>query len=139
MPKETETFSPVELMRSVFASADAADIDSIMSFVNFDSVWDVSSWGFGVYEGRRRVRRFLEDWIGSFEEYQRTTEEIVDLGNGVVYAASVTRGRSPGSLDLRLHGATVALWVEGVATRVTFYRDLAEARAAAERLAGSRG
>ena len=140
MPEGTEPHDPIALTRSAFACADARDIASLMKFVSPDSVWDVSAWGFGIYEGRRAIRRFLEDWIGSFEEYGRDSEEMLDLGNGVVYAVAVTRGRSAGSRhEVGLRGATVCLWDGAVATRVSYYRDRDEARAAAERLAASRG
>ncbi len=140
MPEESTTPDPVELTRRALACADAGDIPAIMDFVGPDSVWDVSPWAFGTYEGRRAIRRFLEDWIGSFAEYRRETEEIVDLGNGVVYAVTVTRGRPDLRRDeIRLRGASVCVWAGGVATLVTFYRDPDEGRAAAERLAESSG
>jgi len=136
MTEESSTPDPVELTSRAFACADAADIRAIMSFVGSDSVWDISRWAFGTREGPTAIRRFLEDWIGSFAEYRRETEEITDLGNGVVYAVTVTRGRPRAGRDeVRMRGAAVCLWEGSVATRVTFYRDPHEARAAAERLA----
>jgi len=129
----------VELTRRAFAAADAPDISAVMTFVTFSSVWDATSWGFGVYEGRRAIRQFLEDWIGSFEEFGRVAEEIVDLGDGVVYAVSVTRGRPAGSRgQIELRGAVVCLWEDGELLRATYYRDPGEARVAAEELAASR-
>lgn len=130
----------MELTRRAFAAADAGDVDSVMSFVSPDSVWDASRWGFGTYEGRRRIRGFLEDWMGSFAEFRRASEEMVDLGNGVVYAVAVTMARSVGSRDqIRLRGATVCRWAESVAMQVTYYRDPDEGRADAEQLADSAG
>jgi len=132
---ERPAADPVELTRRLFACADGGDIDGIMDAVDLDAVWDASSWGFGVYEGRRLIRRFLEDWIGSFEEFRRDSEEVVDLGGGVVYAVAVTRGRTRGGPEIRIRGATVCLWVDGLTKRVAFYQDPADGRAAAERLA----
>ena len=130
----------VELTRRAATVADGGDVGAIMRFVGPDSVWDVSAWSFGVYEGQRAIRRFLEDWIGSFAEYRREVEEVLDLGNGVAYAVTVTRGRPAGRADeVPLRGAEVCVWEGGVATRVTYYRDPEEARAAAQRLADSRG
>ena len=136
---EGPAVDPVELTRRLFAHADRGDIDGIMGAVDLDAVWDASSWGFGVYEGRRLIRRFLEDWIGSFEEFRRDSEELVDVGGGVVFAVAVTRGRTRGGPEIRIRGATVCLWADGLTKRVVFYRDPAEARAAAERLAESGG
>jgi hypothetical protein len=30
------------------------------------------------------IRGFWEDWLGAYEEYEMTPEEILDLGTGVV-------------------------------------------------------
>jgi len=139
MPEEPPTPGPVELTRRALACADTGDIRAIMDFVGPHSVWDASPWAFGTYEGRTAIRRFLEDWIGSFADYRRETEEVLDLGNGVVYAVTLTRGRPASRRDeIRLRGASVCVWADGVAMRVTFYRDPDEGRAAAERLAESR-
>ena len=136
MLEESTTPDPVELTRHAFAAADAGDIPAILSFLGSDSVWDVSRWAFGTYEGPTAIGRFLDNWIGSFAEYRREIAEILNLGNGVVYAVTVTRGRPIGRSDqIQLRGAAVCMWAQGVARRVTFYRDPNEARAAAERLA----
>jgi len=139
MPEESTTPDLVELTRRAFAAAEAGDIPAILSFLGSDPVWDVTRWAFGTYEGPTAIGRFLENWIGSFAEYRREPAEILNLGNGVVYAVTVTRGRPTASSDqIELRGAAVCIWAEGVATRVTFYRDPDEARAAAERLAEER-
>ena len=49
------------------------------------------------------------------------------------------RGHLVGSGDVRLRYAAVTAWVEGAVARDTNYTDIDEARAAAERLAQSRG
>jgi len=135
-PEQPASLDPVDLTRRAFAYADARDIDSLMRFISPESVWDATAWGFGRYVGRRAIRRFLEDWTGSFDEFGRDAEELVDLGNGVVYAVTETRGRSAGATGVvRLRGATVCVWRGAEAMLVTYHRDLEEARAAAERLA----
>jgi hypothetical protein len=63
-----------------------------------------------------------------------------DLGNGVVFAVATQHARPSGARrHLRLGSAPVFGWAGGVAVRVTQYRDIDEARAAAERLAESSG
>jgi|SRR5271157_3708502 len=139
MGDKTTTTDSVELTRRVLACADASDIHSVMDFVAEDSVWDVSSWAFGTYEGPKAIRRFLEDWIGSFVEYRRETREIVDLGDGIVYAETLTRGRpSFRQQEIHLRGGTVCVWTGGMLRRVTFYREPDQGREAAQRLADSR-
>ena len=65
---------------------------------------------------------------------------MLDLGNGVIYARSVTRGLPAGGhTTIRLPGASVLVWTAGMIELVINYRDIDEAGAAAERLAEERG
>jgi limonene-1,2-epoxide hydrolase len=140
MSEESTTPEPVELTRRLVASASGGDVDAVISACGQDTVWDVHPWGLGTHHGPASIRRFLEGWIGSFDEYQIVAEEVLDLGNGVVLAvvtqyAGSARSRS----QLQLRSASVCVWTDGVAERVTHYRDIDEGRAAAERLAQARG
>ncbi len=130
----------VELTRRMFLALNEGDIGAFIGSLGPDPVFDVSSWGFGVYEGNRAIRRFLEDWIGSFDAYERVPEEIVDLGYGVVFARAVTRGVPAGGRDqIRLPGSSVVIWSDEKIVRVINYRDRTHGRAAAERLAEEQG
>jgi hypothetical protein len=67
-------------------------------------------------------------------------EEILDLGNGVTLAVLIFKSRPAGSGgEVRMRYAAVEVWVEGLVVSITNYVDIDEARAAAERLAESRG
>jgi hypothetical protein len=69
-------------------------------------------------------------------------EEIVDLGNGVVFAVFSQHARLAGSTaEVRLRQPAVAIWADDLAVRLTMYpeSDIDEARATAERLAQERG
>jgi hypothetical protein len=39
------------------------------------------------------IRAFLEDWLGTYEEYLAEVEEVLDLGHGVVFVAYREDGR----------------------------------------------
>jgi ketosteroid isomerase-like protein len=140
MSEESTNHDLVALTRNAFAAANAGDFDALMRLFDSGSVFDVSSWGFGTYEGKRAIRRFLEDWIGSFDKYEREAAEVLDLGNGIVYAAAVTHGVPAGARGhIHLLGASVFVWESDTLERVTNFRDKGEARAAAQRLAEERG
>jgi hypothetical protein len=67
-------------------------------------------------------------------------EQVRDLGYGVVFAVVGQKGHLIGSsASVEGRFAWVYQWVEGMVVRVTVYIDIDEARAAAERLAESRG
>jgi ketosteroid isomerase-like protein len=130
------TATALELTRRAFASASGGDFEGLSEYLTPDSIFDASPWGLGTYTGPAAIRRFLEDWIGSFDEYEREAEEMIDLGHGIVFAAAVTRARPAGSRDrVWLRGASVFVWADGLLARVTNYRDVDEGRAAAERAA----
>jgi ketosteroid isomerase-like protein len=140
MPEESTSPDPVELVRGSIDSFARRDLDATMSVYGPDSVWDTSPAGMGTFEGLAAIRGFFEDWIAAYEEFEIDAEEILDLGNGVTFAVFNQRGRPVGSSgELRVRSASVAVWAEGLVVRVTNYPDIDEARAAAERLAESRG
>jgi hypothetical protein len=63
-----------------------------------------------------------------------------DLGNGVVFSRVRESGRLAGSEGrVQQERGWVLLWAEDVVTQATAYLDVDRARAAAERLAESRG
>jgi ketosteroid isomerase-like protein len=112
----------------------------MMRFFGPDAVWDMGPMGMGNFEGAAAVRRFVEDWQGSYEEYEAEVEDIVHFGDNVTLAVSVQKGRPVGSAgDVRIRFAAVYSWAEGMIARATTYLDVDEARAAAERLAQERG
>lgn len=129
----------VQLTRRIFAALNEGDVAEFIRSLGPDPVFDVSAWGFGVYEGNRAIRRFLEDWMGSFDRYERLPEEIIDMGSGVVFAAAVTRGvPAGGRAEITLPGVSVVVWSGEQIERVNNYRDIEAGRAAAEQIAKER-
>jgi ketosteroid isomerase-like protein len=129
-----------EVIRGQVEASKRGDFDTAMSFMGPDPVWDMSPMGLGIYEGVVAVRRFFEDWIGSYEEWESEIEEVLDLGNGVVLAVFLQNARLAGaSGHVQLRYASVSELVDGLFVRITNYSDIDEARAAAERLAEERG
>ena len=127
-------------MRDLFETASRTDLDAHMRSYALDAVFDVSDAGLGTFDGSAAIRSFLEDWWGTWENYQTEVQEILDLGHGVVFVALWEDGRLVGS-DGRVEQRRgwVLLWADGKVVRVTGYLDIDEARATAERLAQERG
>ena len=140
MPEESTTPDLVELTRRTYEYASERNWEALLSFYGPESVWDMTPLGLGTYEGPAAARRFFEEWTGSYEKYRIEPLEILDFGNGVVFARVRQSGRPAGSSgDVSLLYAAVVRWKEGVVARLTNYTDINEARAAAERLAAERG
>jgi ketosteroid isomerase-like protein len=140
MPEEFTTPDLVELTRRSYQYASAREWDALMSLYGPDAIFDLTAVGLGTYEGPAAIRGFFEEWGNGYDEYQVDAEEVLDFGNGVVFAVATIRGRPVDSTAyVQLHYAGVTLWNGGVAVRLTNHNDIDEARAAAERLAEERG
>ena len=139
MPEKSTTPDLVELAREAFEAADCGDFDVFVSIYAPDAV--LESMGMGTsFEGVAAIRGFFEDFTSAYEEYGVEPEEILDLGNGVVFGVIVQQGRLVGSsAHVQMRFASVAVFADGVIVRNTLYTDIDEARAAAERLVEARG
>ena len=138
MSGESTTPDLVERMRSLGEAANVGDFDAMLGFFAPDAVWEGTLES--TLEGVAAIRGFWEDWYASYAEFCVEQEEVLDLGNGVVFAVFVQKARLAGSSgEVGLRYAAVIVWVEGVIVRVTNYTYPDEGRAAAERLAEERG
>jgi ketosteroid isomerase-like protein len=139
MSEESTTPDLVERMRLMFEAADRADWEGVLRFVAPEAVWEATGLGTS-FDGVAAIRVFLEEWSGPYEDWGLDVEEILDLGDGVTFAVFVQKGHPVGSTgQVQWRHAQVGEWAEGVVVRITVYADIDEARAAAERLAESRG
>ena len=140
MPEESTTPDLVELLRGNIEAANERDFDSTLSYLAPDAVWDMSAVGLGSYNGVATIRGFFEDWLSSYDEFEFAPEEILDFGKGVVLAVIRQSARPVGSTgQVRIRYAQLVVWTGGLIVRTAYYVDIDEARAAAERLAESRG
>jgi ketosteroid isomerase-like protein len=57
----------VELMRHAVEALSRRDVDALVSFVAPDAAWDLRS---GTFEGAEAIRGFLEEWLGSYDDYR---------------------------------------------------------------------
>jgi ketosteroid isomerase-like protein len=136
MPEESH-----DLVALTQALSDARGVDATMAFYCPDAVYDMSRVGLGTFEGRPAIRRFLEDWLASYQDTKDEVQEMIDLGKGVVFAVARETGRPSGSpAQSRVHAVYgfVFVWTDGKVARVTVYTNPSEARAAAEHLAEER-
>jgi ketosteroid isomerase-like protein len=132
------TPGPVECVRTILEAADRADFDTIFSFYAPGAVWDMPD-GMGTFKGEAAIRGFWEEWWSSYESLNLELHEILDLGNGTVFAPFRFSGPLKGTaVELQTEMAIVYEWADGSVVRATSYLDVDEARAAAERLAEER-
>jgi ketosteroid isomerase-like protein len=139
MSEESTTPELVELTSRQLEAANRGDLDAFMSVFAADAVYDASRDGLGVYEGPLAIRGLISGWWGAFEDFLLTPEEFRDMGGGVAFAVLRHDGRPAGSTgQVNTRQAYVMVLVAGLIARMTVYSDIAEGRAAAERLAKER-
>ncbi|HEY4429311.1 MAG TPA: nuclear transport factor 2 family protein [Solirubrobacteraceae bacterium] len=127
----------VERVEQIVAAMNARDFDVAVGFYASGAVLDAEDAG--IYEGRLAIRSFYEEWWGSYKDHYQEAEEIRDVGNGVVMVVIHLHGRLGGVGVLEQRYAAIATWADGLIEKQRNYLDIAEARAAAERLAEERG
>jgi ketosteroid isomerase-like protein len=139
MPEESTTPDLVELSYRRLDAVNRRDLEAVVSFFAADAVWDMSPIDMGVVAGRDAIRNALKTWWETFPAIMSELDEVLDLGSGVVLQAVTQRGRPTGSTsDIRQRSARVLVVVDGLIETLTSYNDIAEARAAAERLVEER-
>jgi ketosteroid isomerase-like protein len=139
MTEESATPDLVAITRRAVECASRGDLDAVMGFFAPEAMWD--SWRVGeTFDGRAAIRDRLEDWHGVFEDLNFEIREILDLGNGVVFAVVHQDGRPIGSsVHVQAREGWVIVWEDNLIVRRAAFVDIDEARAAAERLAEQRG
>jgi ketosteroid isomerase-like protein len=139
VPEESTTPDLVALLRRAYEAVSRRDADAALSFVAPHAAYKTVVLG-SAFEGHVAIRGFLEQWWGGYDEYAIEPEEILDLGNGVIFAVVIQRARVVGSSgEVRHRNAQVTVWENGLIVLLTNYADPDDARAAAERLAEERG
>src|SRR5436305_8228377 len=97
MPEESTTPDLVKLASRQLEAANRHDLDAFMSAFAPDAVYDASRDGLGVYEGPAAIRGLIGGWWDAFDGLRLTPEDVLDLGNGVLFAAIRHDARPVGS------------------------------------------
>jgi ketosteroid isomerase-like protein len=128
----------LERARAFCESIERRDFDAALSLFGPNPVWDMSGVGLGPSKGRPQSRDLLEDWSLAYDEWRITFDEFLDLGDEIVFAVVTERGLLAGTTaHLHLRYAVVAVFEDGKLAKISAYKDIEEARAAA--LAEARG
>jgi ketosteroid isomerase-like protein len=139
MSEESATPDLVELTHQVWLQIKRQDWDAVLRFFSPDAVYDMSPVGLGTFEGHDAMRRSWEEWWGMFPDGAWDVEQVLSMSRGVVFVEIETHSRVPGSAStVGMGGAFVYEWTSDKIARVIAYREIPEARAAAERLAKER-
>jgi ketosteroid isomerase-like protein len=124
----------VQLLRDSYESLNAGDYDAALALLAGDAEWVEHSSlpEAGAYHGRDAIRRFLESFLESWDEFSQSVETLVDAGDRVaVVLRSRARGKGSG---VEVQGRYAHVWTmrEGSGVRVDTYEDVDTALASLE-------
>jgi ketosteroid isomerase-like protein len=137
MAEESATPDLVELSRQAFEAVIQRDFVALEGFYAPDAIYRGEQ--IGTFEGTAAIRGLFEDFLSPYEAFHGEIEEVIDLGNRVIFGVFTANGRPDGSdavVQIRL--ATVLTWSDGAIEQQTAYTDIDEARTVGERLAQER-
>jgi ketosteroid isomerase-like protein len=116
-----------QLVREIVEALNRGDVDGMLERMHPDFEWrplETSPVAGGVYRGHEQVRRYVEDWLGTFDDLRLDLEDPAEVADRVVVMVhGHGRGRASGlQLDTRfcqvwtVRGGT-AVAMEEYATR----------------------
>jgi ketosteroid isomerase-like protein len=140
MPEKSTRPELEELVGRFVDAANRRDVDALVNFFVPDAVWEALGAGDERLRGQAAIRGMLEDWLRPYEDYEIEVEQLLDLGNGVVFSVAMNKGRPiNSSAFVQWHQGFVVVYDGDLIVRIASYTDIDEAREAAERLAEERG
>ena len=89
----------VELVRGIIQALNRGDLDEMLGRMHPDFEWRPleASPVARVYRGREQVRRYVEDWLGTFQSLRVELEDPTQVGDRlVVEVRGHGRGRASG-------------------------------------------
>jgi uncharacterized protein len=122
----------IQLVREIIEALNRGDVDGMLARMDPDFEWrplESSPVAGGVYRGHEQVRRYVEDWLGTFDNLRLDLEDPTEVADRVV---AVVRGHGRGRASgLKLNNHFCQVWTVrgGAAARMEEYATRAQALA----------
>ena len=122
-------------MHAIIDALNRGDVEAMLARMHPDFEWTPleTSPVASVYRGREQVRRYVEDWLSTFEGLRINLEDLTHVGDQVIAVVhGQARGRASG---LTLGNRFCQVWTvrDTVALRVEEYATAVEGFAAVRR------
>lgn len=108
----------VELVRGIIEALNRGDVDAMLARMHPDFEWRPleQSPVARVYRGHEQVRRYVEDWLGTFDSLRIDLEDPTEVADRVIAAVhGHGRGRASG---LELEARFCQVWTVHAGTAV---------------------
>jgi ketosteroid isomerase-like protein len=101
----------VHLVHEIVDALNRGDVDGMLARMHPDFEWrplEASPVAGGVYRGHEQVRRYVEDWLGTFDDLRLELEDPAEIADRVV---AVVRGHGRGRASgLELDNRFCQVW-----------------------------
>ena len=119
------TDANVEILRDAYEALNRGDVEAALAVLEPGAEWCEHSElpEADTYRGRGAIRRFLGDFLESWEEFHQETERLIDAGDTLgVFLHSRAKGKGSG---VEVEGRYAHVWTmrEGKGVRVVAYAD----------------
>jgi ketosteroid isomerase-like protein len=115
----------VEIVRSSFRAFAEGGVNAVAGFWATDINWRAMEGAIddvGEMHGPEAVRRYLQDWLDTFDDVTLVPDELLDLGDDRVLAVQRGAGRAKASgIEAELRYAVVYTVRDGKITRAREY------------------
>jgi len=117
---------------SSYEALNGRDIDAAMDALAEDAEWHESEVlpDTGVYVGREAIRAFLTEFLGSWERFHQTVDDVLEEGDRVLVTIPLQATGRGSAADVDAHYAHLWTVSRGKGIRVDAFYDPDEARAA---------
>jgi ketosteroid isomerase-like protein len=123
----------IQLVREIIEALNRGDVGGMLERMHPDFEWrplEASPAAGGVYRGHEQVRRYVEDWLGTFDDLRLDLEDPTEVGDRVV---AVVRGHGRGRASgLQLENRFCQVWTLRGGAAVAMEEYATRARALAE-------
>ncbi len=123
----------VEIVRRMYDAYRAGDVERALAYLHpeVEADFTVRADIRGVKTGREAVREIVTTWVGTWDDYAETVDEVLQLGDKVCVVATQT-GRGKGS-GAPIENQFAALYEveDGLITSITMFMSRADALKAA--------
>jgi ketosteroid isomerase-like protein len=118
----TMSHEMMDVVRAMMQAFSRGDAESALALLHPDVEFDATARPDGrVWRGRDGVRQAMAEWVGAWNDYRLTVEQLIDAGDRVI-CLWTERGRGKASgAELEIRGGSIYTVSGGLITHMVGY------------------